>query len=110
MEMQHSMMKSSNGNFFRVTGRSCGEFTCHWLSPRTKARDADFDVFFDLCLNTRLGKQPWGRWFDTPSCSLLWRHFDVKNGMQAMITWTFDAAVPLNGITANFKMIGCDTQ
>ena len=32
-----------------------------------------FDVFFDLRLNKRLSKQPWGWWFVTPSCSL-WRH------------------------------------
>ena len=32
-----------------------------------------FDVFFDLRLNNWLGKQSWGRWFDTPSCPL-WRH------------------------------------
>ena len=32
-----------------------------------------FDVFFDLCLNKWLGKQSWGWWFETPSCSL-WRH------------------------------------
>ena len=32
-----------------------------------------FDVFFDLRLNKRLNKQPWGWWFETPSWSL-WRH------------------------------------
>ena len=32
-----------------------------------------FDVFFDLCLNKRLSKQPWGWWFETLSCPL-WRH------------------------------------
>ena len=31
-----------------------------------------FDVFFDLRLNKRLSKQPWGWWFETPSSSL-WR-------------------------------------
>ena len=29
-----------------------------------------FDVFFDLCLNKRLNKQWWHRWFETPSRSL----------------------------------------
>ena len=34
------MMASSNGNFFRVTGHLCGEFTgLRWI-PRTKACDA----------------------------------------------------------------------
>ena len=32
-----------------------------------------FDVFFQLCLNKRLSKQPTRRWFETPSRSL-WRH------------------------------------
>ena len=35
-----------------------------------------FNVFFDLRLNTRLSKQPWGWWFETPAWSL-WRH---RNG------------------------------
>ena len=36
-------------------------------SPVTR----NFDVFFDLSLNKRLGKQPRRRWFETPSRSLL---------------------------------------
>ena len=43
--------------FFRVTGHLCGEFTGHRRIPRTKARHAGFDVFFDLRLNKRLSKQ-----------------------------------------------------
>ena len=35
------MMTSSNGNFFRVTGPLCGEFTGHRWIPRTKAGDAE---------------------------------------------------------------------
>ena len=35
-----------------------------------------FDVFFDLRLNKRLSKQPWGWWFETPSRSL-WSHCNV---------------------------------
>ena len=46
----HSMMTSSNGNIFHVTGPLCREFT-----------------------GDRLSKQSWGWWFETPSCSL-WRH------------------------------------
>ena len=37
-----------------------------------------FDVFFDLHLNKRLSKQPWGCWFGTPSWSL-WRHCNVSS-------------------------------
>ena len=35
------MMTSSNGNFFRVTGHLCGEFTGHRWIPHTKASDAE---------------------------------------------------------------------
>ena len=39
------LMASSNGNFFRVTGHLCGEFTgLRWIS-RTKARDAELWCF-----------------------------------------------------------------
>ena len=51
-----SMMTSSNGNIFRVTG--------HMRS---------FEVFFDLRLNKRLSKQSWSWWFETLSHSL-WSH------------------------------------
>ena len=44
-----------------------GEFTTQ--RPVTRS----FDVFFDLRLNKRLSKQPWGWWFETLSWSL-WRH------------------------------------
>ena len=62
-------MTSSDGNICRVTGHLCGEFTDHRWIPLTKASDAELD----LRLNKRLGKQPWGWWFETPSCQL-WRH------------------------------------
>ena len=51
--MSHGMMTSSNGDIFRVTGHLCGEF--------------------DLRLNKRFSKQPWGWWFETP-LRQLWRH------------------------------------
>ena len=35
------MMKSSNGNIFRVTGHLCGEFTGPRWIPHTKAGDAE---------------------------------------------------------------------
>ena len=58
-----TMMKSSNGNIFRVTG----EF------PSQRSVTRSFDVFFDLCLNKPLSKQWWGWWFETQSRPL-WRH------------------------------------
>ena len=70
-------MTSSNGNIFRVTDPLCGEFTgpveFHTQRPVTRS----FDVFFDLRLNKRLSKQPWGRWFETRSWSL-WRYCNCK--------------------------------
>ena len=41
--------------------------------PAQRPVRRSFDVFFDLRLNKRLSKQPWGWWFDAPSWSL-WRH------------------------------------
>ena len=38
--------------------------------PSQRPVTRSFDVFFDLCLNKRLSKQPWGWWFETP-------HYDV---------------------------------
>ena len=55
-------MTSSNGNIFGP-----GEF------PTQRPMTRSFDVFFNLRLNKRLSKQPWGWWFETPSWSL-WRH------------------------------------
>ena len=69
----NSMMTSSNGNIFRVTGPMCGEFTGPGEFPAQRPVTQSFDVFFDLRLNTRLSKQPWGWWFETPAWSL-WRH------------------------------------
>ena len=70
------MMTSSNGNIFRVTGPLCGEFTGPGEFPTQMPVARSFDVFFDLCLNKRLSKQPWGWWFDTLSWSL-WRECNV---------------------------------
>ena len=64
------MMTSSNGNIFRVTGPLCGEFTSPGEFPTQRPVTRSFDVFFDLRLNKRLSKQPWGWWFETPSWSL----------------------------------------
>ena len=69
-------MTSSNGNIIRVTGHLYGEFTGHRWIHRKRSVTRRFDVFFDLLLNKRLGKQWWGWWFETPSWSL-WRHGNV---------------------------------
>ena len=57
-----------------------------------------FDVFFDLRLNKRLSKQPWGWWFETPAWSL-WRH---RNEMRTLCTpkteWTTDISSKMRNI------------
>ena len=77
--MEFSMMTSSNGNIFRVTGHLCGEFTGPRWIPRTKASDAELWCFLSsasestVCEAGDLIKQLWGWWFETLSCPL-WRH------------------------------------
>ena len=44
-----SMMTSSNGNIFRVTGPLYGEFSGHRWIPRTKASDAELWWVFFIC-------------------------------------------------------------
>ena len=78
------MMTSSNGNIFRVTGPLCGEFTGPGEFSTQRPVTRSFDVFFDLRLNKRLSKQPWGWWVDTLSRSL-WRHCNVKFGNRSVI-------------------------
>ena len=80
-----SMMTSSNGNIFPVTGPLCGEFTGPGEFPAQRPVTRSFDVFFDLRPNKRLSKQPWGRWFETPSWSL-WRHC---NGHSHQENWRY---------------------
>ena len=67
------MMTSPNGNYFRITGPLCGEFTGPCEFPTQRPVTRSFDVFFDLRPNKRLSKQPWGWWFEPLSWSL-WRH------------------------------------
>ena len=73
IQLWWSMMTSSNGNIFRVTGHLCGEFTGPGEFPAQKPVTQSFDVFFDLRLNKRLSKQSWGWWSET-LLSPLWRH------------------------------------
>ena len=78
-----SMMTSSNGNIFRVTGPLCGEFTgLRWI-PHTKASDAELWCFFDLHLIKRLSKHSRGWWFETLSRPL-WRHCNAMDKQVAV--------------------------
>ena len=67
-----SMMTSSNGNIFRVTGPLCGEFTGPGELPVQRPVTRSFDVFFDLRQNKRLNNREAGDF---------WRHrvdYDVN--------------------------------
>ena len=70
MDVRCNMMTSSNGNFFRVTGHLCGEFTGPRWIHHTKASDAELWCYL---WSKRLSKQWWGWWFETLSHPL-WRH------------------------------------
>ena len=73
------MMTSSNGNFFRVSGHLCGDFTDPGEFPAQRPVTRSFDDFLSLCLNKRVSKQSGGSLFETPSRPL-WRHCnDLKN-------------------------------
>ena len=63
-----------------------GEFTGPGEFPTQMPVMRSFDVFFDLRLNKRLSKQPWGWWFETPSWSL-WRQCNVHRGPHATFTY-----------------------
>ena len=68
-----SMMMSSNGNIFRVTGPLSGEFTAQRWIPSQRPVTRSFGVSFVLRMNKRLSKQSRRWWFETPSRSL-WHH------------------------------------
>ena len=62
-----SLDRTRKFGIFISTATVPGEF------PTQRPVTQSFDVFFDLRLNKRLSKQPWGWWFETLSWSL-WRH------------------------------------
>ena len=81
------MMKSSNGNIFRVTGHLCGEFTGPRWIPHTKASEAELRCFlWSASEKKRLSKQSWGWWFETLSCPL-WRHCNVNMLLKLGHVW-----------------------
>ena len=59
--------------FSALLARCAGNSPVPGEFPTQRPVTRSFDVFFDLRLNKRLSKQPWGWWFETPSWSL-WRH------------------------------------
>ena len=97
-----SMMTSSNGNFFRVTGPLCGEFTGPGEFPTQRPVTRSFCVFFDLRLNKRLNKQSWGWWFETLSRPF-WRH---RNGRYLNQHWNIVDLIGTLGTNFNEILIG----
>ena len=85
---RNSMMTSSNGNIFRVTGPLCGEFTGPGEFPAQRPVTRSFDVLFDPGLNKQLSKQLWGWWFGSQSCSL-WRHCNAIVFIPRKCIWKF---------------------
>ena len=68
VDLCDTMMTSSNGNSFQVTGPLCREFTGHrHRSPVTAPRvsNVSLDVFFDVSLNKQMNKQSICQWFET---------------------------------------------
>ena len=63
----------------------CGEFTGPGEFPTQRPVTRSFDVFFDLRLNKRSGKQPWGWWFETLSWSLWRQCYDTYLLCKALI-------------------------
>ena len=62
-----TMMTSSNGTIFRVTGPLCGKFTCHRWIPLTKASDVELWCF--------LWSAPWiNGWVNNRVVGYLRRH------------------------------------
>ena len=74
-----TMMTSSNGNTFRVTGHLCGNSLTTGEFPALRPVTRSFNVFFDLRLNKRLSKQSWGWWFETPSRPFCCKYNFIKN-------------------------------
>ena len=68
-----SVMTSSNGNIFRVTGHLCGDSPVTGEFPAKRQVTRSFYVFFDLRPNKPVSKQSWGWWFETLSRPL-WHH------------------------------------
>ena len=63
-----SMMTSSNGEIFCVTGPLCGEFTVHRWIPLTKASDAELWFFSLICAWTK-------NWVNNGDAGDLRRHY-----------------------------------
>ena len=64
------MITSSNRNISALLAICAGNSPVTGEFPAQRPVTRSFDVSFDLRLNTRLSKQWWGWWFETPSYPL----------------------------------------
>ena len=103
---RRTMMTSSNGNIFRVTGHLCGEFTgARWI-PTQRPVTQSFDVFFDLRLNKRLSKKCRGWWFETLSRPL-WRHRNATSYCGALYKFRWQEENKLRWLFAIKIILSC---
>ena len=86
-------------DFFRVTGPLWGESPVNGGFPSQRPVTRGFDIFFDLRLTKRVGKQPRRRWFETQSRSL-WRRCNWSM-LGNMSTFLFSNA-PTEGVRQSF--------
>ena len=103
--------------FSALLGICAGNSPVSGEFPAQRPVTRSFDVFFDLRLNKRLSKQPWGWWFETPSRPL-WRHRNEGRtqilssfhewcchyNSNAMVNWLYCNSIVGNHIDAKFTM------
>ena len=78
-----TMMTSSNGSIFHVTGPLCGEFTGYRVIPSTKASNPELWCFFLICAWTN----SWANNGDAGDLRCHCAHCDV---LVMTIEWKFD--------------------
>ena len=91
------MMTSWNGDISELLAICSGNSPVPGEFRAQRPVTRSFDVFFDLRLNKRLSKQPWGWWFETP-LRQLWRHRNaqVKHLMQSVTSGSTSTVEELN--------------
>ena len=74
--LNHSWLRHQMEIFSALLAICAGNSPVAGEFPAERSVTRSVDVFFDLRLNSRLSKQWWGWWFETPSHPL-WRHCNV---------------------------------
>ena len=104
----HSWWRHQMETFSALLALCAGNSPVSGEFPSQKPVTRSFDVFFDLRLNKRLSKQPWGWWFETLSWSL-WRHRNVSwlscyPRISQYVGWTINEGYTY--IRAELKQVG----